>query len=120
MSVPMKKLHTKKMLAFSWRGNSYSIPLNIIEKYKMPDANTENELQTADVVFKDLIAKFGEPALLLQGLRIREGLSQVEFAKIIGVTQQNLSAMENGRRNIGKDIAKRIAKKFGLDYRLFL
>jgi transcriptional regulator with XRE-family HTH domain len=57
---------------------------------------------------------------LLKGLRAREGLSQVEFAKKINITQANLSAMENGRRPIGKIVAKRIEKVFGTNYRYFL
>lgn len=36
------------------------------------------------------------------------------------ITQTNLSAMENGRRPIGKELAKRIAEKFQVDYRIFL
>ncbi|MEM1243522.1 MAG: helix-turn-helix transcriptional regulator, partial [Pseudomonadota bacterium] len=71
-------------------------------------------------VFSDLIKESGEPALLLKGLRHKEGLTQIQFAQLIRITQTNLSAMENGRRKIGKDIAKRIAKKFSVDYRLFL
>jgi hypothetical protein len=33
---------------------------------------------------------------------------------------KNLSAMENGRRSIGKELAKRIAEQFDMDYRHFL
>lgn len=57
---------------------------------------------------------------MLKGFRTKEGLSQIEFSEIIGITQKNLSAMENGRRSIGKEMEKRIAKKFKMDYRLFL
>ncbi|GMQ82875.1 MAG: hypothetical protein BMS9Abin05_2341 [Rhodothermia bacterium] len=56
----------------------------------------------------------------LQGLRYREDLTQVEFAKAVGITQPNLSAMENGKRPIGKALAKRIAEIFNTDYRHFL
>jgi len=55
-----------------------------------------------------------------KGLRLREGLSQVQFAKKINVNQANLSSMENGNRPIGKVIAKRIQRIFGTDYRYFL
>ncbi|MDP3558851.1 MAG: helix-turn-helix transcriptional regulator [Legionellaceae bacterium] len=56
----------------------------------------------------------------MKGLRHREGLSQIAFAKALNITQTNLSAMENGRRSIGKALAKRIANQFNIDYRLFL
>lgn len=57
---------------------------------------------------------------MLKGVRAREGLTQAEFSQKIDVTQSNLSSMENGRRPIGKVIAKRIEKAFGTDYRYFL
>ncbi|MEZ4754436.1 MAG: helix-turn-helix transcriptional regulator [Bdellovibrionota bacterium] len=56
----------------------------------------------------------------LRGLRYRENLTQVEFAKTIGITQANLSAMENGKRAIGREIASRLESIFSVNYRLFL
>ena len=57
-------------------------------------------------------------SLIFQQTKIlpeREGLSQIEFAKKLHISQPNLSAMENGRRVIGKELAKRVADIFGLD-----
>ena len=70
--------------------------------------------------FKDLTDRYGKAGVLLKGIRVREGLTQIEFAKLIGTTQANLSSMENGTRPIGKIKAKLIAEKFGVDYRYFL
>lgn len=56
----------------------------------------------------------------LRGLRHRENLTQVEFAKVIGVTQSNLSKMENDKRPLDKNMAKRIAEIFKIDYRVLL
>lgn len=67
-----------------------------------------------------IINEHGEIALLLKGLCYREDLSQIELAKILNISQTNLSAMENGRRTIGKELAKRIAEKLVVDYRNFL
>lgn len=67
-----------------------------------------------------MIKEQGEPGLLLKGLRHREDLSQIELAKILSISQTNLSAMENGRRAIGKELAKRITEEFKIDYRNFL
>jgi DNA-binding XRE family transcriptional regulator len=75
---------------------------------------------SAEEVFSNLIKKRGKSGAALRGLRGREGMTQIAFAKAISVTQTNLSAMENGRRAIDKEIAQRIAKKFGFDYRVFL
>jgi DNA-binding XRE family transcriptional regulator len=60
----------------------------------------------------DLIGQSGEYAVLLKGLRYREGLSQTEFAKKINISQSNLCAMENGRPKIGKELAKKMTKFF--------
>ncbi len=118
MSAPMKKHPTKRLVNVTWHGAHYAVPIDILRKYKI--ANDEESLETIESVFGDLISEYGESAVLLKGLRTRENLSQVKFAKAIEVSQANLSAMENGRRPIGKLIAKRIAKKFGVDYRIFL
>ena len=118
MSVPMKKRRTEKLVKVTWHGNRYAVPLSVIEKFKIP--NREDNQISISEVFGALMGETGEPAVLLRGLRHKEGLTQIDFAKKIGVTQANLSAMENGRRNIGKEVAQRIAKKFRIDYRLFL
>lgn len=70
--------------------------------------------------FAKLEEQYTKAGVLLKGLRVRENLSQVEFAKKIKVTQANLSNMENGKRPIGKIVAKGIEKVFGTSYRYFL
>jgi transcriptional regulator with XRE-family HTH domain len=78
------------------------------------------EIISADEAFKDLTDRYGKAGALLKGIRVREGLTQIEFAKLIGTSQANLSSMENGTRPIGKNKAKLIADQFGVDYRYFL
>lgn len=56
----------------------------------------------------------------LRGARYREDVSQRQLAKLTGVSIQNISAMENGRRPIGKEMAKRLAKVLNTDWRLLL
>lgn len=120
MQVLTKKRPIKNKIAtIVWHGARYAVPLKIIEKYKIAKSDND-DIATVKEVFGDLIEKYSEPGVLLKGLRYKEDLSQTEFAKKIGITQTNLSAMENGRRSIGREIAKRIEKKFGMDYRLFL
>lgn len=118
MSEHMKKPHTENIAMVTWHGAHYALPVDVIEKYRVKE-KSENDLSIEDV-FGDLISEHGEPGLLLKGLRHREGLSQIELAKILSISQTNLSAMENGRRSIGKELAKRIAEKFEVDYRTFL
>jgi DNA-binding XRE family transcriptional regulator len=96
-------------------GKSYLVPRSVLEKYRL-----EDDLIPVEQVFSDLDKKFTRPGSLLKGLRYQEKMTQVVFAKKINVTQVNLSKMENGRRAIGREIAKRIEKTFGINYRCFL
>lgn len=61
-------------------------------------------------MFKDHIKKYTSQGLYLRGIRLREGYSQKKLGKLIGVNQNNISAMENGKRSIGKEMAKRLAE----------
>lgn len=70
--------------------------------------------------FKKEIAKYGEGGLALRGLRARESLTQKQLAELIGVSPHHISEMENKKRPIGKEIAKRLAKALNADYRVFL
>lgn len=72
------------------------------------------------LAFTDLIDKFSEAGATLRGLRMREGLTQSQLAHAIGVAQANISKMENGKRLIGKVLAKKLASFFHTDYRIFL
>lgn len=128
MSAHMKKHHTnlKKpsaiILYVMDHGLLYAIPKSVAKKYivetKKPIEHKGNI--SADELFKETDQKHSEAGALLRGLRARENLSQVEFAKRIKVTQANLSKMENGTRPIGKIIAMRIAKAFDVNYKYFL
>lgn len=66
------------------------------------------------------IRKHSEGGLMLRGSRFKEEISQKDLAEAIGISQHHISEMENGKRPIGKDMAKRFAKFFKVDYRLFL
>lgn len=102
---------------------TYAIPKKIVEKYAIESVKPKKRKKSIvpiKILFDQLDEKYTKAGALLKGLRLREGLSQVAFSKKINVTQANLSNMENGRRAIGKIIAKRIEKVFGADYRYFL
>jgi DNA-binding XRE family transcriptional regulator len=75
----------------------------------------DKEWYTIEEVFPDFHA--GDS---LRGVRYRENISQRQLARLTGVSAQNISAMEHGRRPIGKDMAKRFAKVLNTDWRLLL
>ena len=56
----------------------------------------------------------------LRGARYREDISQRQLAKMTGVSVQNISNMEHGRRPIGKEMAKKLAKALNTDWRHLL
>jgi transcriptional regulator with XRE-family HTH domain len=55
-----------------------------------------------------------------RGLRLREGLTQEQLARLLGIKRPNLSEMENGKRPMGKNMAKRLAQVLKTDYTVFL
>ena len=126
MSAHMKKHPTKKdssrLIYVVDNEKVYAIPKIIAEKYTLDtlEAKAKPDNISAEYFFSDLDNQTTKAATLLRGLRSRENLSQIEFAKRLGITQSNLSKMENGARTIGKSMAKRIATEFDIDYKYFL
>jgi len=101
MSGHMKKHHTKKDTGI------YSL-------------SREEDSISLDAFLKKNRGSLPKWAILLCGLRNREGWTQAELGEKINVAQYHISRMERGVRPIGKNIAQRLAKVFKTDYRLFL
>lgn len=129
MSAHMKRHHTSSKATHNTailyvvdRELLYAIPKKVAKKYIVTPNKTVDvkENISIEAVFNETDQKYGEAAVLLRGLRARENLTQMEFAKRIQVSQANLSKMENGTRAIGKTIAMRIAKAFKVNYKYFL
>jgi transcriptional regulator with XRE-family HTH domain len=74
-----------------------------------------NEDLSLDEVFPD-----PHQGSAMRGLRLREGLTQEQLASLLGIRRPNLSEMENGKRPIGKNLAKRLAQVLKTDYTVFL
>lgn len=81
-------------------------------------------VDTSDAVpWRDAYPEYSEEQLIgkaLAGVRYREGLTQVQLAEKIGVPQRHISEMENGKRPIGKAMAKRLGEALKVGYRMFL
>ena len=73
------------------------------------------ELFTSEEVFPD-----GSPAMALRGLRGKEEITQAELAARLGISQNMVSDMESGKRNISVKMAKRIGEEFKISYKCFL
>ena len=88
--------------------------INQIKRYEVKDSVAPDE------VFRELHERHSKPGAMIQGLRYRENMTQAKLASLIHVTQGDLSKMEHGKRPVGKEIAKRLAKVFKTNYRIFL
>lgn len=85
-----------------------------LEKY----SDEDDEPVAWDVLAKERIEKYKKAGLVLRGMRYRENLSQKELAKRSGVSQNEISKIENGKRTVGIKVAKKLAKALNIDYRL--
>ena len=96
-----------------------------LEKYSVDD-DSESINWRDSTSFKEDLKRVGgkkehqESALMLKGARAKENMTQVELANILGTKQHNISMIENGKRPIGKKLAKRLAEIFNVNYKVFL
>lgn len=93
-----------------------------IRKYvERIEANQDDE---AGITLEDFFSKHfpgqTEVAVYLRGLRAKENLSQARLSELTGIPQRHISEMEHGKRAIGKERAKLLAKVLHTDYRAFL
>jgi DNA-binding XRE family transcriptional regulator len=60
------------------------------------------------------------PGAMLRGGRYKESMTQVQLAEASGIPRRHISDMENNRRPIGKQTARKLAEVLKVDYRVFL
>jgi DNA-binding XRE family transcriptional regulator len=106
MSVHTRTRHTKRVSA-----------LKLKRKARV---KTKPRSTSWREVFKDEIEKYSEAGLMLRGSRYKAEMTQKALADALGISQNHISEMENGKRPIGKVMALRFAKIFKTDYRKFL
>lgn len=101
---------------------SYSIPLSRLEEVEaFLEKQCEEDSPVAwEILAKERIEKYKKTGLVLRGMRYRENFSQKKLAEKSGVTQNEISNIENGKRTVGKKVAEKLAKALNFDYRLLL
>ncbi len=75
------------------------------------------------VTIEEAFPGYGDNSLgmALKGARSREGLTQRQLAEVTGMPQRHISEMESGKRQIGRERAKKLAEALHVsDYRVFL
>ena len=80
------------------------------------DSETLSPSQTHSFM-KKLVSDSGSPAQMLRAYRKRQSLTQAELSEKCGISQAHISEMENGRRTIGLNSAKKLAKILKCDYK---
>jgi len=80
---------------------------------------TEPEDEESTITLEDLFPDLHSGSAI-KGLRYREGLTQEKLAKKINVTRKHISEIENGKREIDKDLAKRLSTALNTDYKVFM
>jgi plasmid maintenance system antidote protein VapI len=60
------------------------------------------------------------PGVCLRGSRSKEGITQKQLSQVTGIPQRHISEMENGKRAIGKEMAKRLGTALNIGYKVFL
>ncbi len=91
-----------------------------LQKLTQTEGSSKGDSIVWEKIAADRIARHTESGLALRGARYRLGISQKKLAKLCGISQENLSRMENGKRAIGINVAKKLAKILSVDYRLLL
>lgn len=76
---------------------------------------TGDDLVDSDEIFANVT-----PGMILRGLRVKEDITQAELAERLSITQNMVSDMESGRRNISLKMARRISEELKVPYKMFV
>ncbi|MBC8018106.1 MAG: helix-turn-helix transcriptional regulator [Verrucomicrobia bacterium] len=109
----MKKVHTEKLVPLHLMVRSANV--STITRYV-------EQLEKSDSIpWRDVAGRRGSvPASILRGARSKEEITQTRLSELTGIPQRHLSEMEQGKRPIGKETAKKLAAALNVDYRVFL
>jgi ribosome-binding protein aMBF1 (putative translation factor) len=110
---------TRKPTTTDYVEIKFRVPLAQLDVIKQAVAAHGGEESSGSVPWREVFPHFN-PGIALRVGRKKEGLTQKELARLIGVSQNHISEMEHGKRPIGKDMARRLAEALKVDYRVFL
>jgi len=118
MQEATKKPHTddSDMITLRLRVHRSNAP-RIKEYVQTVEAGGDRTYSISEV-FPEYVGK--EQQIAIRAYRHRENLTQRQLAELTGIPQRHISEMENGKRVIGKELAKRLGKALKADYKAFL
>lgn len=117
MQEPTKKHHTDNDIV-TLRLKVHRNNAARVKEFVREIEEGKEQTYTVGQVFPDLVGK--ERVIALRAYRTREDLTQRELAAKVGIPQRHISEMENGKRPIGKEMARRFGEVLGVDYRALL
>jgi len=91
---------------------------SLVRRYAETVESEEERTYSVAEVFPEYTGK--ESQIALRAYRTREELTQKQLYELTGIPQHHISEMENGKRTIGKDRAKKLAEALHCDYRQLL
>ncbi|MDP3478153.1 MAG: helix-turn-helix domain-containing protein [Desulfoprunum sp.] len=117
MPEATKKRHTdEEMITIRLRVHRNNAS-KIKEFAETVEAGGERNYTVAEV-FPEYVGN--DKQVAIRAYRYRENLTQRQVAELTGIPQRHISEMENGKRVIGKEMAKRLSKVLKADYKMFL
>ncbi len=118
MQAHTKKLRTKSLVALHFTGPSDNKEKAIKALRSLGFTDTLDSIP-----WRDAFPEYDDnmlPGVALAGARTKEGLTQQGLSRLTGIPQRHISEMENGKRPIGKERAKILAKALNVGYKVFL
>lgn len=119
-----KKLPTENEIEVRFRGprtavNKLRRMAQALElQYVIERHPAEKEIYRIEELSSEMAWNSG--GISIRGGRGKEGLTQKQLAELTGIAQHHISEMENGKRPIGKETARKLAAALKMDYRAFL
>jgi len=122
MSARMRKHHTDLYMVVDNDSYSFSnVPNEMIRSFIQSLIAYEEDSVPWREVYKDAFKKVGgEIPYTIRAYRSGENMTQKKLAKLLKMPQGNISQIENGKRPVGKKLAKKLGKIFNVSYRMFL
>ena len=109
------------VFSFLSRAERWSLPTGTVQVFSCSiEAIMHNEACPWREVFRGLNPGDTIPAAVLRGSRVKEELTQAQLSEMTGIPRRHISEMENGKRPIGKETARKLAQALDCDYRVFL
>jgi len=100
------------------------VPLNLmVHRSNVATITRYVELleKTKSTSWREVAAQRGSiPSSILRGARSKTDITQTRLSELTGIPQRHISEMEQGKRPIGKETAKKLAAALNTDYRVFL